>query len=53
MLKRTKGLLLLTLLVITGLAGTLKDSIISQKERKSAISLMKDTKADVIKSVKG
>jgi len=53
MLKRTKGLLLLTLLVITGLAGTLKDSIISQKERKSAISLMKDTKSDVIKSVKG
>jgi hypothetical protein len=53
MLKRTKGLLLLTLLVITGLAGTLKDSIISQKERKSAVNLMKDTKADVIKSVKG
>jgi len=53
MLKRTKGLLLLTLLVITGLAGTLKDSTISQKERKSATNLMKDTKADVLKSVKG
>ncbi len=53
MLKRTKGLLLLTLLVITGLAGTLKDSTISQKERKSAINLMKDTKADVFKSIKG
>jgi|SRR5436190_368303 len=53
MLKRTKGLLLLTLLVITGLAGTLKDSTISQKERKSATNLMKETKADVLKSVKG
>lgn len=53
MLKRTKGLLLLTLLVITGLAGTLKDSTISEKERKSAISFMKDTKADLAKSIKG
>jgi DinB superfamily len=52
MLKRTKGLFLLTLLVITGLAGTLKDTSLSKKERKSAISLMKDTKADVLKSVK-
>src|SRR5258706_10902448 len=53
MLKRTKGRLLLTLLVITGLAGTLKESSISKKERKSVIGLMKDTKADVLKSVKG
>ena len=53
MLKRTKGLLLLTLLVITGLAGTLKDTSISKKERKSAISLMKETKSDALNSVKG
>ena len=53
MLKRTKGRLLLTLLVITGLAGTLKDSSLSHKERKSAISLMKDTKTGVLKTVKG
>ena len=53
MLKRTKGRLLLTLLVITGLAGTLKDSSISIKERKSSISLMKDSKNDVLKTVKG
>lgn len=53
MLKRTKGRLLLTLLVITGLAGTLNDSSISKKERKSAINLMKDTKSDVLKTVKG
>ncbi len=53
MLKRTKGRLLLTLLVITGLAGTLKDTTVSNKERKSAVSLMKDTRAEVLKSVKG
>src|SRR5438552_19117656 len=53
MLKRTKGRLLLTLLVITGLAGTLKDTSLSEKERKTATSLLKDTKADVLKSVKG
>ncbi len=52
MLKRTKGLFLLTLLVITGLAGTLKDSSLSQKERKAAISLMKDTRFDLLKSIK-
>ncbi|HYM95239.1 MAG TPA: DinB family protein [Chitinophagaceae bacterium] len=53
MLKRTQGRLLLTLLVITGLAGTLNNTSLSGKERKFAIGLMKDTKADVFKSVKG
>jgi hypothetical protein len=53
MLKRTKGRLLLTLLVITGLAGTLKDTSISEKERKTATGLLKDTKTDALKSVKG
>lgn len=52
MLKRTKGRFLLTLLVITGLAGTLNNSSLSQKERKSAIILMKDTKNDVLKTLK-
>lgn len=52
MLKRTKGRLLLTLLVVTGLAGTLKDTTVSNKERKSAVSLMKNTRAEVLKSVK-
>ena len=52
MLKRTKGCLLLTLLVITGLAGTLKDTSLSHKERKSAMTLMKDTKATALKSIK-
>jgi hypothetical protein len=53
MLRRTKGRLLLTLLVITGLAGTINDTSLSKKERKLAIGLMKDTKADVFKNVKG
>jgi len=52
MLKRTKGRLLLTLLVVTGLAGTLKDTTVSNKERKSAVSLMKNTRAEILKSVK-
>ena len=53
MLKRTKGLFLLSLLVITGLAGALNDTAISSKERKLSASLMKDTKTDLVKSVKG
>ncbi len=53
MLKRTMGRSLLTLVIITGLAGTINNSSISKKERKSAISLMKDTRGDVLKSVKG
>ncbi len=53
MLKRTKGRLLLTLLVITGLAGTLSDSSISNKERKTSVNLMKQTKTDLLKTVKG
>jgi hypothetical protein len=53
MLKRTKGRLLLTLLVITGLAGALKDNTLSHKERKTAMNLMKDIRLDVLKSVKG
>ena len=53
MLQRTKGRLLLTLLVISGLAGTLKNTSISKKERKYSINLMKDTKTDVMQSIKG
>lgn len=53
MIKRTKGRLLLTLLVITGLAGTINDNSLSHKERRSAITLMKDTKSDILKSIKG
>ena len=53
MLQRTKGRLLLTLLVISGLAGTLKNTSISKKERKYSINLMKDTKTDVMQTLKG
>ncbi len=53
MLKRTLGRSLLTLLVITGLAGTFNDSSITQKERKAAVSLMKETRTDVLNSTKG
>jgi DinB superfamily len=53
MLKRTMGRSLLTLLVVTGLAGTINDSSLSNKERKFAVSLMKETKEDAIKSARG
>lgn len=53
MLKRTKGRLLLTLLVITGLAGTLSNPALNKEERKYALTQLKDTKATFIKSVKG
>ncbi|MGB3007977.1 MAG: DinB family protein [Chitinophagaceae bacterium] len=53
MLKRTISRLLLSLIVITGLAGTLKDNSISSKERKFAVGLMKESKEAVIKSTQG
>jgi uncharacterized damage-inducible protein DinB len=53
MLRRTKGLLLLTLLVITGLAGTITDGTLSKKERKSASTLMKSSRSDLFNAVKG
>jgi hypothetical protein len=53
MLKRTKGRLLLTLLVITGLAGTIKTTSLSKKERKTAVTILKDTRTDLLKNIKG
>ncbi|HMR92196.1 MAG TPA: DinB family protein [Chitinophagaceae bacterium] len=53
MLKRTKGRLLLTLLVITGMAGTLNVTSLSKQERKLAVSQLKETKEDLYASVKG
>src|SRR5688500_16350408 len=53
MLKRTKGRLLLTLLVITGFAGTLNDTTLTKQERKFAVGQLKDTKTDLLKSIKG
>jgi hypothetical protein len=53
MLRRTKGRLLLTLLVITGLAGTLNDLTLSNKERKFAVNEFKESRANLLKAVKG
>jgi hypothetical protein len=52
MLKRTKGRFLLTLLVITGLAGTLKNSSLTKQERKLVVSELKESKSEFLKSVK-
>jgi len=53
MLKRTTGRLLLTLLVITGLAGTINNSSLSPRERKQAIILIKNSRKLVLNSVEG
>lgn len=53
MLKRTLGRSLLALLMITGFAGTIDNSSISGKERKAAVSMMKDSKSRVLNSTKG
>jgi hypothetical protein len=52
MRRKKTGYILLALLVITGLAGTISGSI-SGKERRIALNLMKNTKADVLQSLKG
>ena len=41
MIKMTKGRVLITLLVVTGLAGTMNDNAITQKERKFAVTELK------------
>lgn len=53
MLRRTTGRLLLSLLVVTGLAGTINNNSVTKEERKYALSLMKDTYKDALKTVKG
>ena len=53
MFKRTKGYLLLTLLVLTGLAGRLHSDSLTGKERKFLTNHLKDSKAAFLKSVKG
>ncbi|MGN6294847.1 MAG: DinB family protein [Chitinophagaceae bacterium] len=52
MLQRTKGRILLALLVITGMAGTVKNSTLSQKERKFCVSNLKETRNELVRSVK-
>ena len=53
MIKRTTGRFLLTLLVITGLAGTLNDSSLSTKERKQAINFIRNSRKEVLTSIDG
>ncbi|OSZ76848.1 hypothetical protein CAP36_10455 [Chitinophagaceae bacterium IBVUCB2] len=52
MLQRTKGRLLITLLVVTGLAGTLNDSSVSREERKVAVTLLKEGRDELLERVK-
>ncbi|MBD0331087.1 MAG: DinB family protein [Chitinophagaceae bacterium] len=53
MFKRRNGYILLTLLVITGLASQVSHTTISRKERKFLVNDLKETKSDLIKSVRG
>lgn len=53
MLKRTKGRFLLTLLVVTGFAGTLKNNTLTSQERKFVITNFKDTRTELLKTIKG
>ena len=53
-MRRSKyGYLLLALLVVTGLAGTITSTSLTSKERKFAANHLKDTKNDMVKSIKG
>jgi len=52
MLQRTKGRLLLALLVITGMAGTVKDSTLSQEERKFCVTSLKKSRNELLSTIK-
>ncbi|HTM92482.1 MAG TPA: hypothetical protein VL095_08695 [Flavisolibacter sp.] len=51
MFKRTKGYFLLTMLVLTGLAGRLHTTILTTKERHTLVAELKTSKKDLLKSV--
>lgn len=53
MLKRTKGYILLTLLVITGFASQTPRDTLTGKERKELVSNLKDSKEAFLKSITG
>jgi hypothetical protein len=52
MLKRTKGRILLALLVITGMAGTSKSTTLSAEERKFCVVQLKKSRNELISSLK-
>ncbi len=51
MFKRTKGYFLLTMLVLTGLAGRLHTNILTTKERHTLVAELKISKKDLPKAV--
>jgi hypothetical protein len=51
MLKRTRGYVLLTLLVLTGFAGQVSNQTISSKERTLLVSHLKTTKQSLLGSI--
>jgi hypothetical protein len=53
MFKRTKGYFLLTMLVLTGLAGRIHSNILTTKERLTLLSELKTSKNDLLKCVEG
>lgn len=52
MRKRKNGYILLTLLVVSGLAGIPSGNTIKGKERKFAAEIMKDGRSEVLKNIK-
>jgi len=53
MLKRTKGYFLLTMLVLTGLAGRMHTNILSTKERHALVVQLKTSRNNFLKNVEG
>lgn len=53
MFKRTKGYFLLTMLVLTGLAGRMHTNILTTKERRTLVTELKSSKNDFLKTVEG
>jgi hypothetical protein len=53
MFKRTKGYFLLTMLVLTGLAGRMHTNILITKERRTLVTELKSSRNDFLRSVEG
>jgi hypothetical protein len=53
MLKRTRGYVLLTLLVLTGFAGQVSNQTISSKERHALVAALKSSRSSLLESLEG
>ncbi|MEO6070966.1 MAG: hypothetical protein ABIN57_08710 [Chitinophagaceae bacterium] len=53
MVKRTKGYLLLILLVLTGLASQVPRATLSGRDRKDLVTQLKESKAQYLQNIKG